>query len=299
MVAESTAMAFFNGMGQPAPRQSFCRLYINHVYHGVYAIIESIDTDFLLRTLGENTGYLFSYQLQEKFYGEYLGDDLTPYKRRFQPQNHELEADTILYSPIRDLFREVNHPDDAVWRDRVEEYIDLRQFVTHVAIENFLAEEDGIIGAYSMNNFYVYRYANSNRHRLIPWDKDSTFLYPTFPILDRADENVLFRRAIAYADLFGLYLEVLEQCAHRASEDSWLEGEITRAAALIAVHARSDTRKQFEAFDESVALLQEFARTRPAFVLQEVAKLRRAAGGGIWSSVQPSRLRRSEIVVGP
>ena len=51
-VAESTTMAFFERMGQPAPRESFCRLYINNVYHGVYAVVEAVDSDFVTRTLG-------------------------------------------------------------------------------------------------------------------------------------------------------------------------------------------------------------------------------------------------------
>ena len=149
----------------------------------------------------------------ERFYGDYLGDDLSEYKLRFQPQNHELESDAILYSPIRDLFREVNQPEDGVWRDRVEQYVDLRQFVTHVAIENFLAEIDGILGTYSMNNFYLYRHAGTSRHRLIVWDKDSTLEFPDFPIFWNAEENVIFRRAMAHRDLFELYLAVLERCA--------------------------------------------------------------------------------------
>ena len=275
-VAESTTMAFFARMGQPAPRESFCRLYINNVYHGVYAVVEAVDSDFVTRTLGEKDGYLFSYQLLERFNGEYLGDELIEYKRRFQPQSHELESDAILYAPIRDLFREVNQPEDGVWRERVEQYLDLRQFVTHVAIENFLAEDDGILGTFSMNNFYLYRGADTSRHRLFVWDKDSTFAFPDFPIFRHAEENVLFRRAMAYRDLFELYLEVLERCAYAAAEDDWLEREITRAAALVAPHVRADVRKPFssEDFDQAVVLLQEFARTRPAFVLKEVEKAR-------------------------
>ena len=275
-VAESTSMAFFERMGQPAPRESFCRVYINNVFHGVYAIIESVDTDFLARTLGENAGYLFSYQLHERFYGDYLGDELLEYKRRFEAQNHELESDAILYSPIRDLFREVNHPDDGVWRDRVEQYLDLKQFVTHVAIENFLADEDGLLGSYSMNNFYLYRYADTSRHRLIVWDKDSTFAYPEFPIFRNAEENAVFRRAIAYRDLFDLYLEVLERCAFAATEDDWMEREFTRAWALVAPHVREDSRKPFssEEFDQSIFPLQEFAKKRSQFVLREVQKIR-------------------------
>jgi spore coat protein CotH len=277
-VAESTTMAFFDRLGQPAPRLSFCRLYINNLYHGVYTIVEAVDTDFLARTLGENAGYLFSYQLHARFYGDYLGDDLKEYKLRFQPQTHELDSDAILYAPIRDLFREVNHPEDGVWRDRVEQYVDLRQFVTHVAIENFVAEIDGILGTYSMNNFYLYRSAGTSQHRLIAWDKDSTFAFPDLSIFWNAEENVLFRRAMGYRDLFELYLEVLERCAIAAAEDDWLEREIMRAATLVAPHVRADVRKRFsnDEFDEAVILLQQFAKERPSFVLKEVQKIRAA-----------------------
>ena len=277
-VAESTTMAFFDKTGQPAPRLSFSKLFINNVYHGVYTIVEAVDTDFLTRTLAENTGYLFSYQLRASFYGDYLGDDLGEYKLRFQPQNRELESEAILYAPIRDLFREVNHPDDGVWRDRVEQYVDLRQFVTHVALENFVAEIDGILGAYSMNNFYLYRYAGTSRHRLIAWDKDSTLEFPDHSIFWNAEQNVLFRRAMTYPDLFELYLEVLERCASAAAEDDWLEREITRAAALVAPHVRADVRKRFsnEEFDQAVIQLQRFARERPSFVVKEVRRIRAA-----------------------
>jgi spore coat protein CotH len=275
-VAESTAMAFFERMGQAAARESFCRLYINNVYHGVYAIVESVDADFVARTLKETNGYLFTYQYNRIFYGEYLGDEFTPYKEMFEPQTHELEADTILYSPIRDLFKEVNGPDDAVWRDRVEQYLDVNQLVTYVAIETFLAENDGFLGAQGMNNFYLYRPANSTRHRLFPWDKDNSFINPLFDLMERADQNVIFRRLMTYGDLRALYLQVLEACARSAAEDGWMEAEITRAAALVADAVREDTLKPFssEAFDEAVGLLQTFARTRSNFVLRELDRLR-------------------------
>jgi hypothetical protein len=276
-VAESTAFAFFQRMGQAAPRTAFCRLFINNVYHGVYAIVESVNADFVKRYFAKDVGYLFSYQHRGPYYGEYLGDDLAPYKLLFEPQTHELDAATKIYSPIRDLFREFDHADDAVWRDRAEEYLDLPQFVTHAAIEVFLAENDGVLGASGMNNFYLYREAGSTRHRLFPWDKDSAFANPQFDLLTRADENVLFRRAMAYADLRALYWTVLEACARSAADDGWLEAEITRAATLIDSSVRADTRKPFstEEFEGAVALLQQFARTRSDFVLRELDKLRR------------------------
>jgi spore coat protein CotH len=276
MMHERLAMAFFARMGQPASRESFCRLYINNEFQGLYSIVESVDNAYLSRTLGENNGYLYSYQLQSPFRGEYLGDDLAPYKARFEPQNHEKEGDSKLYVPIHDWLREVNEPDDAIWRERVEEYVDLSQFVTQVAIESFLAENDGLLGELGMNNFFLYRPADTKRHRFIVWDKDNTFLVPDYSIFQRTEENVLFKRAFAFSDLRELYFQVLEAAARSADEDGWLEAEVVRAADQVAASVEEDTRKPFstEAFYESVEVMRQFARQRSKLVLEQIAAAR-------------------------
>src|SRR6266540_742589 len=91
MVRERAAMALFDRMGEPASRESYCRLYINNVFQGVYAVIEAIDGDFLTRTLGEKSGYLFERQFNGTFYGADLGDDLAAYRALFEPRNHDGE----------------------------------------------------------------------------------------------------------------------------------------------------------------------------------------------------------------
>jgi spore coat protein CotH len=277
MMHERLAMALFARMGHPAPRETFCRLYINNEFQGLYAIVESVDSTFLTRNFGEDKGYLYSYQLQSVFQGEYLGEDLAAYKDRFEAQNHEKEADVKLYLPIHDWLREVNQPVDGVWRDRVEEYVDLAQFVTQVAIETFVGENDGLLGATGMNNFYLYRDADTKRHRFIPWDKDSSFLFWDSSIFQRADENVLFRRAFEYSDLRDLYFQVLESAARSAAEDGWLEAEVGRAAEQITATVEQDTRKPFttDEFFEAVEHLKKFAEKRSKLVLEQVDAARR------------------------
>ena len=274
MLHEALSMAFFARMGQAAPRTSFARLYINNEYQGLYAIVESVDKSFLTRTTRENEGYLFSYQLQQQpFYGESF-EELEQYKARFEPQTHEREADSTLYGPIQALFREVNEPLDAVWRDRVERYIDLPQFVTQVAIESFLAESDGLIGVTGMNNFYVYRPGGSDKHRFFPWDKDNAFLLAEFGVQERFEDNVLLRQALQYDDLRDLFFETLRRACDLSTEENWLDNEIVRLAALVESAVTEDSRKPFttEAFFESIDVLRDFARRRPAIVREQIAR---------------------------
>jgi spore coat protein H len=276
LVRERVSMRLFARLGQPAPREAFARVFINDVYEGVYAIVEPVDGDFLARAVGEKSGYLFERRFLQPYYGEDLGEDPAAYRVVFEPRTHELDADAVLYAPIRELFYEVNQPVDTVWRERVNRYLDLRQFVTHVAIETFLSEADGILGLSGMTNFYLHRGPAGDQHRLIVWDKDRTFAAIDSPILLRADENRLFSRALAFTDLRSLYLDVLEQCARLASADGWLEGEIVRLTTLIDGAAREDRRKPYD--DEvrvrDVEFLRQFARQRPGLVLQDVAQER-------------------------
>ncbi len=276
LVRERVSMALFKRLRQPASRESFTRLYINSVYQGIYAIVEPVDGDFLVRAFGEKSGYLFERHFLEPYLGADLGNELTAYRRVFEPRNHELEADTVLYSPIRDLFHEVNQPVDTVWRERVGRYIDLPQLVTYVAIETFLSEADGVLGLAGMANFYLYRGPSSDQHRLIVWDRDHAFAAVDSPIFLRVEENVLFSRALAFGDLRALYLDVLEQCARSAAANGWLEGEIVRLSTLIDVAAREDVRKPYddETHQMAVEFLKQFARQRPSFVLREIARER-------------------------
>jgi hypothetical protein len=130
-----------------------------------------------------------------------------------------------------------------------------------------------------MNNFYLYRAEGATVHRLIPWDKDTSFLDSARSIFARTDENVLVRRALAYPDLRAVYLDTLEECARSAASENWLAGEIDRLAALAAGPVADDPLKQYstDAFVEAIDRMRNFAAVRSGLVLQEVAAARAAA----------------------
>lgn len=288
LVREDIAMAFFARMGQPASRESFAKVYINNVYSGVYGLVENIDPVFLQRTLGDNTGYLFEYRYKFPFFATDLGDDLGVYRTLFEPEApHKNDNDTVLYTPVRNLFREVNRPEpvDDAWRAAVDRYLDLGRLMIHTALENFIGDIDGFLGTYQaggMNNFYMYRPADGDQHRPIFWDKSETFYVTELPIFLGADQNVLMQGALSFSDLRNQYLDMLQASAESAGEaetpggPGWLEREVTRASDLIREAVYADTFKQFnnEQFEEEVERMKVFARQRSAFVAAEVSRAR-------------------------
>ena len=90
----------------------------------------------------------------------------------FRPVTHELDPDP---RPLAEMVRAINHTAGGRLRRVLSPYLDLEAFVRHVAVEAFLAEVDGVLGDWGMNNFYLYRFERSTRSTLIPWDKSESF----------------------------------------------------------------------------------------------------------------------------
>ncbi len=297
MIKERVTTRFFARMGEPASREAHTRLYVNNEYIGLYVIVESIDKDLLKRVFGErepgdteNDGYLFEYNWKDGYGFSYLGSELAPYAEIFSPKTHESAPEEDLYRPIEQMVRTINESSDSEFESAVSQYIDLNHVAKHLALENFVAENDGILGFWGMNNFYFYRFERSSRHRFIVWDKDVDFVDKHFPIMQRVDANVLARRALAIGTYHDAYLNVLTEAARSAGEPltderqnvvdarGWLEREIQREADQIHEWALADPNKPFSSqrFEDEVTTLLEFARERGGWVQAEVTSARGA-----------------------
>lgn len=278
-VHESITMKMFSRMGLTAPREAHARLFVNNEYAGVYVIIESIDRPFVARSFGsaeadvERGGYLYEYQWTGPYGFEDLGTALEPYARLLTPKTRETDSMTALYAPIRDIVRAINE-DSSSDLSEVRSKLDIAQFMKYLAIENFMAENDGLVGEWGLHNFYLYRFRDSRSAQLIPWDQDSAFFGVDHPIGYHIDTNVLAARAMAVPELRAIYLDTLAACAAVSEEPDtadprgWLEREIDRETNLIRESVAADpvVPFSFEQFEGEVGRLLRFARTRSSFV---------------------------------
>lgn len=281
-IRESTAMKVLRTMGITAPQESFAVVYVNNAYYGVYSLVEDVNQVSLPQFVGEDTGYLFEYRWMFNYYFEYLGPDLTVYAPLLAPRTRETESLQTLYGPIEAMVRTINDAADPDFVSAVSQYLDLNLFIRHVAVQDFVAENDGILGYAGLNNFYLYRFDGTTLHQLIPWDKDNTFISLTYGIVQGQAENVLMRRAMQVPELQDLYFNTLIDCASLADRidggttQGWLEREILRTQALIWESVLNDTRKPWtnEEFIGSSSFMRQFGVERSPFVRCEVAKAR-------------------------
>jgi hypothetical protein len=286
MMKEVLSMSLFTRLGLPAPREAFVRLYVNNTLVGLYAVVESIDKQFLERAFGQDGGNLFEYDYTIDYNFEYLGSDLGPYQTLFSAKTNETHPTFDLYDAIERMVRTVNQTADGALEGALAPFLDLAAFMKHVAVETFVAENDGLLGYAGMNNFYMYQFKNLSQFQVITWDKDNAFFQPDFPLFLRADRNVLMRRALTIPAARQAYLNGAIAAADSAAEGQvgadgstgWLAREVERLYALVRSAALEDPSKPFSNadFEAAVAGLRTFARVRSGFVRCEVANQSRA-----------------------
>ena len=278
-IHETTAMRFFARMGIPAPREAHARLYVNGRYAGLYAVVESIDKDFLARIFGEingdtqNDGYLFEYNFIDPWRFSHLGDDLAPYKERFDIKTNESKSDETIWRPIEELVRLANELPSDRYLESLDPRLDLRQMVRFAAIQNFLSENDGLLGYDGMNNFYFYRKENSSQHVFIAWDDDNAFSSQEFELTTRHGENVLFQKAMEVQELRDLYYQTLEEAASMAetpdgTDLGWLESEVRRRLEMVRQPLEEDPNKPYTMndFENARSGMIQFSTLRSRYV---------------------------------
>lgn len=291
---ERITLQLFTRMGIPASRVAHTRLFINNKYAGVYTIVEPLNTVFLQRAFGESDGYLFSFDSPPEGYRfEDLGSDPALYvPAPFKPETHSSDSRP---EAIADLVWTINNAADAVFRTAIEGVLDLDEFIKHIAIDTFIADNDSILGNWGINNTYWYHPASSSRFVVLPWDKSNAFINgPEVPIWYNTDINRLTARALAYSDVRARYLEYLLDVAdassrvepsavsatHRPVQTSpgagWMEQEVEREYEQIrtAVHQDALSPYQPAEFEQEVERLRAFARLRVAYVTGEVERAR-------------------------
>lgn len=268
MIRERLAYAVYEAMGIPAPQIAHARLTVNDEYWGVYTIIESISKPFLKTRLGEESGNLFDYEYIFKWDFSYRGDDPEAYTPLpFDPETNENKFDP---KALIDFVRVANEAPDAAFLGEVSKYIDVDKFLTYVATENAIAEHDGWVGDFGMNNFYLYQYGDTTKFIVLPWDKDTAFTSATWPLGFNLSSNVLTRRLTADASKMAVYKAAVARAAGFVNE-RFLGPKLEQAYTQIREAALTDTKKPFDntTFENGVGGLRGLIAAREADILAQ------------------------------
>jgi len=238
---ERMGFLVFEAMGIAAPRNAFARLYVNGEYWGLYDLVEKVSKPFLESRLGEKSGALFNYQWDGAWDFSWIGDAPSLYvPAPFEPETNE--TDPNVGDPLARFIRAVNDAPNAA---AIEPWLDTNRFLAHLAVENAIAERDGLVGDQGINNFYLYQYGGKDRFVFIPWDKDSAFTSGSWPLYRNLETNVLSARLTSDPAKRAYYADAVRRAVTTYVNARWLTPQLEAAWQQIRDAALSDPHKPF------------------------------------------------------
>jgi spore coat protein CotH len=173
LMREKTAADLFREFGVPAPRTSFCRVYIDYgdgpVYFGLYTIVEVVFDKMLADQFGSNTGNCYKPEGTGASFA--IGTFNTEH---FYKKTNESAAD---WTDVETLFN-VLHDDSRLsdpekWKSDLEVVFDVNGFLRWMAVNTTIQNWD----TYGLmtHNYYLYHDPSDGLIKWIPWDNNEAF----------------------------------------------------------------------------------------------------------------------------
>jgi len=243
----------FRAAGIPAPRVTHARLRIDGDDVGMYVLKESFDEEFLRRCFAKPDGNLYDGGLHQDI------DD-------------GLERDEGLRGDPGDdlmaLAAACREPDDAArWR-RVEELIDVEEFLTFAALEAMTGHWDGYCSM--RNNYRVYvDPGKGGRARFLPHGMDQIFVDGGATVL--APPPALMAMTIMENPAWRVkYRERLRELLPLLSAEDRLLPHVTEGVARLRPLIVEMGPDAEERFDAAVADLRHQLESRTASLGEQV-----------------------------
>lgn len=170
-VSDALGYAFYREAGVPASRTAYAYLSLTvdgqwqRKPIGLYAMVESVGSDFALERFGSKRTPIFKPVTYELF--KDLGDDGAAYETIYDLKT---KATPEQWRRIVQFAQLVTHANDEEFARRVGEFLDLEAFARYLACEVLLSNYDGFLS--NGQNFFLYLHPVSNRFGIIPWDLD-------------------------------------------------------------------------------------------------------------------------------
>lgn len=165
----------YREMGVVAPRSVHARIIINGVYHGVYALTEQIDEQFVAYNFKDGTGNLYKEIWPLNYQGQ--APDESSFLEHLKT-NKETDAKATRIKKFADSIVKAT---DNELRQLIIKRMNLNQIMAHAMIDRMIRNDDGAFHWYCStegcdnHNYYWYEEPAAQKLHLIPWDLDNAF----------------------------------------------------------------------------------------------------------------------------
>jgi spore coat protein CotH len=288
---EALAYAAYRDGGVPAPRTAFAEVTLtvpgryNRELLGLFTMVEDVDKAFLNDRFKDADGLLMK---PEGVRGvEDLGEDWSAYKTRLNPERDATAAEA---KHLVNMARLIDKADDAEFRQKIGECLDVDKFLRYLAVTVMLASLDSPLAM--PQNFFVYLPAKTRKAVFMPWDQDLAFA--AWPmggapaqqmnlslIHPYTGQHRLIERLLAAPEIRARYLAIVKELSTTSFSERELLSRIARVESAInkplareaeAVSARheSEAGSQAGGITSQAPALREFAVERSASIRSQL-----------------------------
>jgi len=153
----------------PAPRVTYCNIYMNGQLWGLYTLVEEIDDEFCRHWFDSNDGNLFKGDPHGTL--QWKGSmNQTLYESDYELKNNSTVDD---WSDLISLINVINNTPDASLQDALEPKLKTSKFVKQWAAQNIFVSLDSYIGP--GHNYYLYHDTVTDKFQWIAWDNNESF----------------------------------------------------------------------------------------------------------------------------
>lgn len=251
MLREILGYRLYRQLEVPAPQAFYAEVSVDGVAKGLYAVIETVDSEFLERRFDDASGGLYE--------GEY-GCDLYPGDvEGFDRDGGDKKAGR---GDLRELAGIAQGPADKLFSAAGP--LDMDSFLAYLAVSAFIGDFDGYRHAH---NYRVYHEPAEDKWYFIPWGIDRAFkkhlsIYESF--------GLLARRCFADARCRAAYVRKQREVVAAFALLDLDRGAKALAAFIEPAVRRSPERPSARVINRARHGLLDFLHQRPGDIAKEV-----------------------------
>ena len=250
---ERLAYDMMRSLGIPTPRLSYVRLYINGSLHGLYTLVEQVDSEFLEENFDDSEGDLY----KPDGTGSdllWMGADFAAYSG-VELKTNEDSSDNAAFI---NMVNELNNGSD------LESVLDVDEVLRYLAVSTAMSNLDSYQGTLA-HNYYIYE--QDGWFSIIPWDFNESFgtfrmgcqdintmitFYIDEPTSGSLADRPLIAKLLENSDYKAAYHGYLKDLIDGIMDTAAIAATIEATKALIGEHVQNDptafySYAQFEA----------------------------------------------------
>jgi len=235
MMAETMAYWTWRDNGAPAPRTTYASVTLNGELLGLYAVLESMDDDFMDHMWPGSNGGLYEMTRSCDFTGDCTCFELQETGSAYDPDGLTRGCEAVAIGTV----------------DALKDAFDWDAIIRFLAVELSVNHPDSY--SFNLNNFFVYHDPLADKLSVSPWGADSTFTYVYPPSSATSDCERLYAEVLGWssAGWWMTFCRANETCradleAQVLAVADWMErsdlaGAMADTRVLLDPHAELET----------------------------------------------------------